>query len=157
MKANLEEWERVNDEQSHIPGEDKPHPISRTTEPAKLQKAGRDESNTTREHGKQLENQTHHHGNLRELREVLHFGNHWVRHSLLKNVFATAFAQSNLAFFPSDWYCRILTMRSYPGMRKTSRSIRDGFSARRGKEGAIEKQIAEKWHIITVQEDHRDK
>ena len=36
-------------EQRHVPGEDKPHRISRTTEPAKMQKAGRGESNTTRE------------------------------------------------------------------------------------------------------------
>ena len=48
-KAYLAEWERVKDEQSHIPGEDKPHSISRTTELGKLQKAWRDENNTTRE------------------------------------------------------------------------------------------------------------
>ena len=105
-KAYLEEWERVNDEQR--PEKTKPHPTSRTTKPAKLQKAGRDESNTTREQpcdaplyrslrGKRLENQTNHHGNIWGLREVLHFGNHWVRHRALKNVFATALTQSNSA------------------------------------------------------------
>ena len=35
-------------------------------------------------HGKQLENQTHHHGNMSGLWKVLHFGNHWVRHRSLK-------------------------------------------------------------------------
>ena len=49
QKAYLEEWEHVNDEQSHDPGEDKPHPISRTRVSAKLQKACKDERNTTRE------------------------------------------------------------------------------------------------------------
>ena len=49
QKAYLEEWEHVNDEQRHVLVEDKPHPISRATESAKLQKAGKDEKNTTRE------------------------------------------------------------------------------------------------------------
>ena len=42
QKACLEEWEHVNDEQSHDLGDDTPHWISRTTESAKLQTAGKD-------------------------------------------------------------------------------------------------------------------
>ena len=49
QKAYLEEWERVNDEQSHAPCEGKPHRISRTTESDRLQTAREDEWNTTRE------------------------------------------------------------------------------------------------------------
>ena len=49
QKACLEEWERADDEQSHVPGEDKPHRISRTTESEKSQTAKEDEWNTTRE------------------------------------------------------------------------------------------------------------
>ena len=77
--------------------------------------------------GKQLENQTHHHGQKRGLREMLHFGNHWVHRCLLKNVSATTLTQSNLDLFLSDQFGRILTMRSYPGMKKTSRPYEMDF------------------------------
>ena len=49
QKAYPEEWERADDEQSHVPGEDNPHRISRTTESEKSQTAKEDEWNTTRE------------------------------------------------------------------------------------------------------------
>ena len=39
----------LNDEQSHVPGEDEPHRISRTTKSGKVQTAKQDEWNTTRE------------------------------------------------------------------------------------------------------------
>ena len=48
-KPILKNGRRVNDEQTHAPGEDKPHQISRTTESEKLQTVKEDEWNTTRE------------------------------------------------------------------------------------------------------------
>ena len=47
-KRCLEESERVDDGQSHVSSEHKPHWTSRTTESEKLQTANEDEWNTTR-------------------------------------------------------------------------------------------------------------
>ena len=44
-----------------------------------------------------------------------------------KNVSVTTFTQSNLDLVLSDLYCRILTMRSYLGMKKTSRPYEMDF------------------------------
>ena len=143
QKAYLEEWQRVNDEQSHDLGEDKPQPISSTTESAKLQKTGRDDSNTKREQlcdVPSLPKSSFVASSWRIRRTIMEiygdsgkccsFGNHWVLHcSSSKTAFAIIFIQNSSVLLSSDWYCRILTKRSYPGMRKDVSSTRDGFSA----------------------------
>ena len=44
-KLYLEEWERVDDGQSHVPGEGKPHRVSRTTESEEFLMVKEDEWN----------------------------------------------------------------------------------------------------------------
>ena len=73
--------------------------------------------------GKKLENQTCHHENAV-------FWEPLAAPLLLKKPRLQFFIQSNSALFPNDKYCRILTKRSHPVMRKTSRPYEMVFSAR---------------------------
>ena len=157
QKALLEEWERVNGEQSHVLGEDKAHRISRTTVSEKLQRAGKDAWNTTRDppgdvplFTKVLVASSWRIG--RTIME-LHgdsgkrciFGNHWAHHSS---------SEPRLQFYVPKTirpFSRTINILPYPGeeilpgFEEDVSSIRDGFSAwvKTGLENTLRRHIVD--------------
>ena len=140
QKAYLKEWEHENDERSHVLGDDKAHPISRTTGSTKLQTAGKDEWNTTRQPpcdvpslpkssrqavGESDAPSWKHTGT----HETLYFGNHWAYHCFLKNFVCNFIHTKQFGLLPKS------LILLYPDEEILSRheedvsSIRDGFSA----------------------------
>ena len=136
----LEEWEHVNDGQSHVLGEHKAHRISRTTGSTKLHTAGKDEWNTTREppcdvpslpkSSRQAVGESDAPSwKYTVTQETLYFVTHWAYQLLPKNRVCNFTHPKQFGPFPKS------LILPYPDEEILSRheedvsSIRDGFSA----------------------------
>ena len=137
----LEEWEHVNDGQSHVLGEHKAHRISRTTGSTKLQTAGKDEWNTTREppcdvpslpkSSRQAVGESDAPSwKYTVTHETLYFGNHWAYHCFLKNFVCNFIHPKQFGLLPKSLILPYLDEEISSRYEEDVSSIRDGFSAR---------------------------